>query len=330
MIGVLSGGTAAAQVRAGAPLRDAVVQDATAVSVTITAVTPQILKPGDDLTITATATNTSTQTIEQPRAAVLLSRTSLSTRYSLDAWASADPTASAGTIGHWALYVGLDGIVEVALAVGLAVVYHQYGLLFKTWSFNTVRARSLLKQSWPLIISAVMVSIYMKIDAVMLKSQGSVEVGIYSAAARLSESWYFIPIAIVTSVFPAIVQLRKNDPEKFERRMQNLYDLLVVISLPTAVVISFTADDVIRMIYGSRFPGAGAMLSIHIWSGVIVFLGTASGQYMLVEGLNRLTFWRTGIGALVNIAINLWLIPRYGGVGASIAGFFNGPAGVAG
>lgn len=97
MIGVLSGGTAAAQVRAGAPLRDAVVQDATAVSVTITAVTPQILKPGDDLTITATATNTSTQTIEQPRAAVLLSRTSLSTRYSLDAWASADPTASAGT-----------------------------------------------------------------------------------------------------------------------------------------------------------------------------------------------------------------------------------------
>ena len=75
MIGVLSGGAAAAQVRAGAPLRDAVVQDATAVSVTITAVTPQILKPGDDLTITATASNTSTQTIEQPRAAVLLSRT---------------------------------------------------------------------------------------------------------------------------------------------------------------------------------------------------------------------------------------------------------------
>ncbi len=97
MIGVLSGSAAAAQVRVGAPLHDAVVQDPTAVSVTITAVTPQILRPGDDLTVTATATNTSTQTIQQPRAAVLISRTSMSTRYSLDAWASADPTASAGT-----------------------------------------------------------------------------------------------------------------------------------------------------------------------------------------------------------------------------------------
>ncbi|MHB1489793.1 MAG: DUF6049 family protein, partial [Cellulomonas sp.] len=89
MAGVLSGGTAAAQVRTGASLHGAIVQDATAVSVTITAVTPQILRPGDDLTVTATATNTSTQAIQQPRAAVLLSRTSLSTRYSLDAWASA-------------------------------------------------------------------------------------------------------------------------------------------------------------------------------------------------------------------------------------------------
>ena len=97
MAGVLSGGTAVAQVRTGASLHGSVVQDATAVSVTITAVTPQILRPGDDLTVTATATNTSTQPIQQPRAAVLLSRTSLSTRYSLDAWASADPTSSAGT-----------------------------------------------------------------------------------------------------------------------------------------------------------------------------------------------------------------------------------------
>ncbi|HUX70015.1 MAG TPA: DUF6049 family protein [Cellulomonadaceae bacterium] len=97
MTGLLSGGSAVAQGGTGASLPGAVVQDATAVSVTITAVTPQILRPGDDLTVTATATNTSTQTIQQPRAAVLLSRTSLSTRYSLDAWASADPTSSAGT-----------------------------------------------------------------------------------------------------------------------------------------------------------------------------------------------------------------------------------------
>lgn len=90
-------GAGPATARTDTAVPGAVVQDPTAVSITITAVTPQILRPGDDLTVRATVTNGSTQTIQQPRAAVLLSRTSLSTRYSLDAWASADPTSSAGT-----------------------------------------------------------------------------------------------------------------------------------------------------------------------------------------------------------------------------------------
>lgn len=90
-------GAGPATARTGTAVSGAVVQDVTAVSITITAVTPQILRPGEDLTVSATLTNGSTQTIQQPRAAVLLSRTSLSTRYSLDAWTSADPTSSAGT-----------------------------------------------------------------------------------------------------------------------------------------------------------------------------------------------------------------------------------------
>ncbi len=90
-------GAGPATARTGTAVPGAIVQDPTAVSITITAVTPQILRPGDDLTVSATVTNGSTQTIQQPRAAVLLSRTSLSTRYSLDAWTSADPTSSAGT-----------------------------------------------------------------------------------------------------------------------------------------------------------------------------------------------------------------------------------------
>jgi O-antigen/teichoic acid export membrane protein len=210
-----------------------------------------------------------------------------------------------------------DGML---LALGLVRLYHRKGLSVFKWKFNKATALSLLKHSWPLIFSAVMVSLYMKIDQVMLKSiRGSNETGVYSAAAKISEAWYFIPTAIITSVFPAILNARKTDHARYIKRLQNLYDLLVGISLPIAVVISFFADFIIDAIFGKEFQGAGAMLSIHIWSGIFVFLGSASSQFLLAEGLTQTSFLRTGVGAVVNIVLNIWLIPFYGGVGASIA-----------
>jgi O-antigen/teichoic acid export membrane protein len=205
------------------------------------------------------------------------------------------------------------------LALGLLLIYKQKHLHLHTWSFNWTRAKSLIQQSWPLILTAVMISIYMKIDQVMLKSAGSKIVGIYSAAARISESWYFIPVAIVTSVFPAIIHARKTDIERYHKRLQNLYDLLVAISLPVAILVSIFANQIIHILYGNPYQGAGLLLSIHIWSGIFVFLGSASSQFLLAEGFTLISFSRTAFGALVNVVLNLWLIPIYGALGASIA-----------
>ena len=209
-----------------------------------------------------------------------------------------------------------DGFI---LALGLVIVYQKRGFNIFHWKFNYGRAKSLLKQSSPLILSAVMVSIYMKIDVVMLKEVGSKAVGIYSAAANLSEAWYFIPVAIVTSVFPALINARKTDLERYHKRLGNLYDLLVYICLPVGIFISFTADFIIHLLYSNKFEGAGPMLSIHIWSGIFVFLGSASSQYLIAEGYTKIAFYRTAAGALVNILLNLWLIPKYAGLGASVA-----------
>ena len=205
------------------------------------------------------------------------------------------------------------------LAIGLIIVYQsKAGNIFR-WKFNKKRAISLLNQSYPLILSAVMVSIYMKIDIVMLKTVGSKAVGIYAAAANISEAWYFIPVAIVTSVFPALINARKTDLERYHKRLKNLYDLLVYISLPVAIFISFFANDITNLIYADKFDGAGIMLSIHIWSGIFVFLGSASSQYLIAEGYIKISFYRTALGAIVNVLLNLWLIPLYAGIGASIA-----------
>ncbi len=120
-------------------------------------------------------------------------------------------------------------------------------------------------------------------------------------------------------MFPALINARRTDLARYQKRLKNLYDLLVYISLPIAIFISFTANYIVEILYSNKFEGAGPMLAIHIWSGVFVFLGVASGQYLIAEGYTKISFYRTAAGAVINILLNIWLIPMYAGLGASVA-----------
>jgi O-antigen/teichoic acid export membrane protein len=93
---------------------------------------------------------------------------------------------------------------------------------------------------------------------------------------------------------------------------------MVYLSLPAAVVITF-ASPLIYKLYTPEYAYAAPVLSVHIWSGVFVFLGAANSQYLIAEGYTKLTFLRTGFGAIVNILLNLILIPKMGMMGAAIA-----------
>jgi O-antigen/teichoic acid export membrane protein len=205
------------------------------------------------------------------------------------------------------------------LSLGYFFTYQQKGRNIFRWVYNATLAKKLLSLSWPLIISGIMVSLYMKIDQLMLQNMaGANEAGGYATVASLSEAWNFVPTVIVTSLFPAILNARRDDPERYKKRIQNLYDLMVYLSVPVAVLITF-ASPLIYKVYHKEYASAAPVLSVHIWSGVFVFLGAASSQFLIAENLNKLTFIRTGFGAIVNILLNLVLIPRMGMMGAAIA-----------
>lgn len=205
------------------------------------------------------------------------------------------------------------------LSVGYYFTYQRKGRSIASWSYNTALAKKLFAYSWPLIISGIMVSLFMKIDQIMLQNMsGLKEAGAYATVASLSEAWNFIPVVIVTSLFPAILNARRDDVDRYKKRIQNLYDLMVYLSVPVAIVITFAAPLIYKL-YHHEYAYAAPVLSVHIWSGVFVFLGAASGQYLIAENFNKLTFIRTGFGAIVNIVLNLILIPKMGMMGAAIA-----------
>jgi O-antigen/teichoic acid export membrane protein len=205
------------------------------------------------------------------------------------------------------------------ISIGYYVTYQRKGRNIFRWTYDWVLAKKLLAFSWPLIISGIMVALYMKIDAIMLQNmKGVKEAGAYQTVATLSEAWNFVPSVIVTSLFPAILNARRDDLDRYNKRIQNLYDLMVYLSVPVALIITF-ASPLIYKLYKPEYAYAAPVLSVHIWSGVFVFLGAANSQYLIAEDLNTLTFLRTGFGAIVNIVLNLILIPKMGMMGAAVA-----------
>jgi PST family polysaccharide transporter len=185
---------------------------------------------------------------------------------------------------------------------------------------NVKRIKELLHDSWPLLLSGMAIMTYMKIDQIMLGQMiGDEEVGIYSAALRISEVWYFIPMTIVASVFPAILETKMRSETLYYLRMQRLLDLMVWLSISIAIPMTFLSTPIVSLLFGDSFAKSGAVLAVHIWASVFVFLGVASGNWYLAEGRQILGFQRTLLGILVNVSMNLLLIPRYGAIGAAWA-----------
>ena len=219
------------------------------------------------------------------------------------------------TLFIWALLID-----AVFLAAGYLWMYVKNTESVFQWSFDKQVAKSLLQKSWPLAFSAILVSLYMKIDQVMISSYlGNSELGIYSTVVNLSESWYFIPVATVAALFPAIMNAKRDDQKRYQIRLQNLYDLMSFLSIGIAVIITFASPVLYRILYTEEYYEGAQILSIHVWAGVFVFLGSASGQYLIAEGYTKLALTRTAVGALINIILNIMWIPVFGIKGAAWA-----------
>lgn len=160
----------------------------------------------------------------------------------------------------------------------------------------------------------------MKIDQVMIQEMlGNEAVGQYAAATRLSEIWYFIPTVVASSLFPAIVNAKRQSEELYYDRLQKLFDLVVWIAIAIALPITFLSDMIVNMLYGEQYNQAASVLMIHIWASIFVFLGVVSGNWYINENLQLLAFWRAFYGMISNIFLNLLLITKYGIQGAAIA-----------
>lgn len=191
---------------------------------------------------------------------------------------------------------------------------------FLSWRASKTMAKTLLNQSWLIMLGSFFAVIYLKIDQIMLKwLSGTHEVGVYAVAAQLSEVWYFVPVSIVASIYPKLIQLKEDNACTYNSRMQQIYDLLCCLGFTLALATTFAAQPLINLLYGEQYQEAGPVLAIHVWAGVFIFMRALFSKWILIENELVFSLLTQGFGAVANVLLNFYLIPIYGVYGAAIA-----------
>lgn len=212
-------------------------------------------------------------------------------------------------------------LLEMAIsAILLFVFYQRKEGLISEWQFQKSRAFQLLHDAWPLVISGFALIIYMRIDQIIIhRLLNTEQLGFYSAALRISELWYFIPMIIIPSLFPLLLKIKNRDAALYFQKLQRLYTLLTWGLILCSLIITFFSKWIIGIIYGSQYIIAHTVLSIHIWTSLLLFWELLISRDLLADNLTKITLLRTLLGSIANIGFNFLLIPIFGITGSAIA-----------
>jgi len=215
-------------------------------------------------------------------------------------------------------WVGAADII--ACSVGLIIAYRVTGLKITGWRFNRETANALLKDSWPLMFADILVLVYMRIDKIIIgEIAGNAELGVYSVAALITETFYFIPTIVSSSLFPSIIEAKYHDEELFYSRMQRLYNLMAFLAYCVAIPTTLMAHWLVPLVFGNSFRDAAPMLIGLSWAGVFIYFMIARSSFLTAMNWTRLHFVIDAFGCVISVLLYYLLIKKYGAMGAVIA-----------
>lgn len=218
-------------------------------------------------------------------------------------------------------YIWVHALEFLILAVFFIGAFYRDNAKFVFSAIDWRYGVKLLKQASWLILSGLASIIYLKIDQIMLGEMvSSSEVGLYAVASRLSEVWYFFATAIVTAYFPKILELKqKSVSTEYQDQLQKTCDMLFGLALAIAIVVSLIGPWVVVLLFGAEYQQAGAILIIHIWASVFVFMRALLSKWLIAEHIVKYSLVTHGVGTVINVSLNVVLIPDLGAIGAAIA-----------
>ncbi len=222
-------------------------------------------------------------------------------------------------------YVTGAGIV--ALAIGFTVTTSFASLLlgalalrFTPVRFSEIRRHSaeLIRAGVPLAVGGALVIGYGQIDQVLIfKIAGSEEAGLYGAAYRLFSQSSFVPVSISTTVFALLAASFVADRERFRVLLQISLELVLAAAIGALALTAVYSSEIVHLLYGHEFNRAAAALPVLMGAFVLVSVGYLQDLLVIISRQQKRFVVAAVLALVLNVCLNLALIPRYGFMAAA-------------
>ncbi len=194
---------------------------------------------------------------------------------------------------------------------------HDWGRL----AFDPSLARAMLRESWPVWISALLVTCYQKIDLILIaRWKAETEAGVYAAAMRIVDLWWSVSTIAATAILPDLMR-SSREGTTYPAVLQRYLDLSASLAIAAAIAMTLVAGLLVRLLFGEAYTGAAGVLIIQFWAGVFVFLSVARARHLIAIKRRGVELWFSVLGVTLNLGLNTILIPRHGAWGAAWSAF---------
>ncbi|MFH2063248.1 MAG: oligosaccharide flippase family protein [bacterium] len=200
------------------------------------------------------------------------------------------------------------------------VLRRRFGLSALNFRLEPPVVRFFWRITVPFALAGIFSRVYSYIDSVMLsKLISESAVGVYGVAYKIAFAFQFLPMAFAAAVYPAMSEQYAGDRSGLSRIYTLSLSYLSLVVLPLAAGIGSLAPQFIGLLYGPDFNGAIVPLQVLMASLVFAFLYWPAGSLLNACDRQARNTLAMGLTMVVNIVLNVILIPRYGPVGAAVA-----------
>jgi len=215
----------------------------------------------------------------------------------------------------------IAGLIEMILyAAGFMITYLIRGNSIRKWKINSGKVKEIINESWPLIISGIMVAVFFRIDQIMLGRMGSFhDVGIYNSALKISEFFNLVPLIILPSIYPAMIRYRELNDKKFNYMIEKITAIMFTVSIIILVFTAVLSKTIVTLFFGSSYSNASIPLIILSAASIFNFSAALRIQVFFIKKLTIYNIYCGAIGVLCIVLLNYLLIPRIGVTGAAAA-----------
>ena len=221
--------------------------------------------------------------------------------------------------GKGVLWFAVTHVVEASIvAVLLFVLYHK--LSDQKLSFSFPLGRTMFSKSKYYIISGLMLIVFTQTDKIMLNFMcGDIETGYYACALACINISAFVFSAIIDSARPSIFEAKRQSDQLFEKRLSILFSVVIGLSFLQSIFMTILAKLIVSVLYGQAYLPAVNVLRIAVWFVTFSNIGSVESIWIVSENKQKYLPLINLFGAILNILVNISLIPVFGASGAAIA-----------